>query len=244
MNETFVVMARDCLGFARDGSMLEEYKLFCRRASGVGTSYYDRMRAADTLLESRFIEIQDGRLSLPIDPKMDWLLDDLVNGDSNAWGLARFHPQLFAKYEIINNNLSEIGYRGEIAVVELLNELLPLQMRSYINHVAVYDDSAGYDIFSPSTRIVDSGFLLEVKTTTRPGDQMTIFLSRHEFDVALANRNWRLVVVRIINKLAVVQGHVSISEFTRFMPIETSANCEWMSVKVTLSVDLLTPGLP
>lgn len=82
---------------------------------------------------------------------------------------------------------SRIGAQGEKGLAALLECRWP----GSTNHVALTDDGLGYDL---AFTLGVNTWHLEVKTTSRRG-RLVVYLSRHEHEVALLDRDWRLVVV-------------------------------------------------
>ena len=130
---------------------------------------------------------------------------------------------------------AEVGLAGELALVKLLEGRWPGSVR----HVALTDDGFGYDIeFRP-----DQTYHLEVKSTNRRG-RLTVFLSRHEHEVALVDPAWRLVVVGLdtggrASTIATVR-HVSLAERA---PRDHDPSARWESVRHQLGPGDLLPGL-
>jgi hypothetical protein len=64
------------------------------------------------------------------------------------------------KYD--NTELIGIGQKGEEAVVKLLHQLIDERYHNRIRHVALVDDTAGFDIRAPSVKNHEDFVFLEV----------------------------------------------------------------------------------
>jgi hypothetical protein len=131
---------------------------------------------------------------------------------------------------------ARVGAAGERALVMLLEQQWPNSTR----HVALEDDGLGYDIeFSCDGTV----WHLEVKSTTRRG-RLTIYLSRHEHDVARLDPQWRLVVVGLnsadgASAIATVASEPLLGR----SPRDQNPAAQWDSVRHQLSAADLQPGL-
>ena len=131
---------------------------------------------------------------------------------------------------------SEVGAAGEEALVALLEETWPGACR----HVSQHDDSLGFDI---ELAIHEHTWKLEVKSTTRRG-RLRVYLSRNEFEAAVARENWRLVVVRLDGDLRIVSlATVSTPWIAEVVPRDPSAWGRWESTSLDLGAGQLEPGL-
>jgi hypothetical protein len=140
--------------------------------------------------------------------------------------------------------LATIGFDGELEVIRKLKESLPECLSSRINHISLTDDSAGFDISSPSTSQHDYVCLLEVKTSSQPGRDFQFFISRNEARVASQNDNWRLIAVRREPDGYKILGHLRYAHFADILPRDTSQLSRWESASITLPSDLIAPNLP
>jgi hypothetical protein len=131
---------------------------------------------------------------------------------------------------------SRIGAAGERELVRLLEELWP----GSTVHVALSDDGMGYDVLF--SRGAES-WHIEVKTTTRRG-RLVVFLSRHEYEVAMADRRWRMVIVGLdedhrLSALATVPS----ATLSARAPHDTDQASTWESSRYQLTTHDLSPGL-
>jgi hypothetical protein len=237
-------MFRDILIYAKTQSFVADYKIASKHTLGAGTAYYDRIRASEFLIKENFVEVRNGRFFLGDAPNLDWLERELAEGDLNAWELAQFFPQVFKKFENHALQLSEIGLRGELFVISELERLLQDSLFRLVRHVSKFNDVAGYDVFAPSTKNNNQGYLLEIKTTTRPGTSVTFFLSRNEYDVGLANKNWRIVVVEISQGKLFCVGHLDVLSIQELIPVEVSDSILWTNLQITINKSDFLIGLP
>lgn len=244
MNKDFVLMAQDCISFALRGLTPRDYQDFCKRTLGPGTSYYDRMRVAERLIEAGSLYVSDGKYRLGTLRDEPWLVEALTEGSDRAWTIVDSFPVRQVKFDPENLINRITGLEGEEFVVDLLNKQLPRGITSRIEHVSLKDDSAGYDIASPSTSDPERTVLLEVKTTTRPGQYLRYFLSRNEADVGLRHQNWFLVFVVVRHGAHELAGFASMSAIRHELPVDPPGNTHWMSARMESSISDLRPNLP
>jgi len=237
-------MIQDALGCARDELSYTDYSLFAKRAIGPGMAYYDRMRILDELIEANFVVDFGRHLAINESPELDKIEPALASGLSEAWALENFFPVAFRKFQDNSEFLTEVGLRGEEYVISILEASLSADRIKLIKHVSQYNDSAGYDIFAPSISGNNQGYLLEVKTSVRNSDLMTMFISRNEVDVALKNKNWRLVGVEINDGIPRLLGYLHSADFVNLLPIETSKQVHWTNLRMQFAKDTFLRGLP
>ncbi|RKS05901.1 uncharacterized protein DUF3883 [Nocardiopsis sp. Huas11] len=130
-----------------------------------------------------------------------------------------------------------VGAAGEAALVSLLSDV----PGSLVDHVAAWSDGFGYDI--SFTRGPSSAHL-EVKSTTRSG-RLSIYLSRHEYEVMLRDPCWILVAVRLTSDLEVSGvGSVPSSWLKDNAPHDASGIGRWESCKFEVPATVITGGIP
>lgn len=211
----------------------------------IGKSYQDRLRVADKLLSDGTIFLDDGFLRIATHEVPAWLGDDLKRGLSVAWDiLETLDPtqKLANKFDRIFNE--ELGYEGEEAVVAELQSKLPQSMHHRIHHISLVDDSAGFDIRSPSILDTSVNILLEVKTTSRPGDQFVFYISRNEARVASLNESWRLIgVVKESSGISIL-GTLLFTQISSLLPIDISDLGRWESAKISVPRSIFLNNLP
>jgi hypothetical protein len=86
--------------------------------------------------------------------------------------------------------------------------------------------------------------LLEVKTSPRPGNNFTFYISQNEARVASLNKNWTLLGVISQNLEYKILGFLTYHQFASFLPVNVDACARWETAKITVPRDIFTPGLP
>ena len=140
--------------------------------------------------------------------------------------------------------LEEIGLAGEKAVMNFLQESLPQEVQNRLDHVSLYDDSAGFDIQTPSLKNNSNTLLLEVKTSSRPGSSFNFFISQNEARIASLNDNWLLVGVFKKDNAYNILGTLSYDQFSSYLPVNIHPNGRWESSKITIPVNVFLNELP
>lgn len=149
--------------------------------------------------------------------------------------------------------LAELGCRGEEAVVEACRAYLSAHGRAdlaeQVRRVSEYDDSLGYDVFSPDCR--GGHHEIEVKTTRAPRGRIEFFLSRHEAEVGASDPDWSLTVVREeLDSGMTTVGWLRFSDIEETLPQDSAATADgclcgrWDSVRIRLPDLKLMRGLP
>lgn len=149
--------------------------------------------------------------------------------------------------------LAELGCRGEETVVERCRAYLLAQGRpdlaDQVRRVSEYDDTLGYDVFSPDCR--GRRHEIEVKTTRAPRGRVEFFLSRHEAEVGAGDPDWSLTVVREeLDDSMTVVGWLHFSDIEDSLPRDSGATVDgyqcgrWDSVRIRMPDIRLLPGLP
>lgn len=245
-NNSWQELVLEVLRAAREGLSINDFTVRCQLAPiEIGKSYHDRLRAADKLLAEGMIFLDDGFMRISNQDPPDWLANDLKQGVAVAWDiLSVIDPsqKLGSKFDRLF--YEELGYEGEIAVIMELRARLDQSLHQRIHHISLVDDSAGFDIRSPSTSDSSVNCLFEVKTTSRPGEQFTFFISRNEARVASLNDNWRLIgVVRESNSFYIL-GHLLFMQISSFLPVDCADNGRWESAKITIPRTIFTANIP
>lgn len=225
---------------------VKDFDIQCQLAPATtGRSYYDRLRVAEKLIEDGVIEKIDDHLRIATKVAPSWLKEGLLSGSAISWAIL---DEIDSKGRIQNKIdlelLSTIGLEGEKEVISQLKEALPPRLIPRVKHISLTDDSAGFDIASPSVVQNDFSFLLEVKTSSRPGNEFRFFISRNEARIASLNENWRLVAVLRHPGGYRILGHLTYGHFSGILPRESSPFSKWESASVTVPVDLIIPGIP
>jgi hypothetical protein len=141
----------------------------------------------------------------------------------------------------------EIGAAGEEAVVaacrEELRELGEMEAAGQVRTVSEISDELGFDVVAP--RADRTLRRLEVKTTRSLAAVVTVFVTRNEFEVGLADPNWRLVVVRANRDGGhSMLGHLGGGDLAGLMPEDRDEGGRWHVAKVRLPLEGLVEGLP
>ncbi len=244
MSDLFLQMALDCIQFAYAARHVQDYTDFCKRQLGAGTAYYDRIRIKDQLIDEGFIRLDGNTLRLGMAQGVEWLERGLADGEPEAWELCDLYPKRKLKFDPDDTSARELGLAGELYVIERLKERVPKGFQDRIIHVSLEDDSAGYDIRTPSVNGAEDEVLLEVKTSSRVGPSFRLFLSRNEVETGLRNANWYLVLVTACQGKFEIAGSVKMSAIADLLPQDSSDEATWMSLKLVLQLDNLMAGLP
>jgi hypothetical protein len=131
---------------------------------------------------------------------------------------------------------SRVGTAGELGLIAELERAWP----GSTVHIAAQHDGFGYDLL---LKLSHQEWHLEVKSTTRRG-RLSVFLSRHEHEVALRDPNWRLVVVGLDERLAIrAVATVRYHRLVERSPADAFAESRWQSVLHHLTPADLSRGL-
>ena len=244
--KAWLELALEIVQAANEGMSLSSFNSFQKLAlPQAGKGLRDRQRVLKTVLDAKLVEIVDGRLVLAAPNIPNWLAASLKDGEASAWEIIQTIDQtgsLEKKFD--DSNLKEIGEIGERALLEILKTATPIELHSQIKKISDHDDSAGYDILAPMDRLGNQ-LKLEVKTTSRPPSaDFTFFLSRNEGNIGQRLENWYLIAMQIMDEKTTVIGHVASNSLMEYFPKDSSERSSWQSVKITLSKEKLTKGLP
>lgn len=142
--------------------------------------------------------------------------------------------------------LGEIG--EELVVAAARAELEGLgypTLAAKVRRISLETDQAGYDITAP--RIIGLPRLLEVKATTAPpAAEISVHLSRNEFETGTRYSDWSLVICRITDVAAragEIIGWSTAAALAGITPVDSERG-RWESALLTLEVESLLPGLP
>jgi hypothetical protein len=140
-----------------------------------------------------------------------------------------------------------IGAAGEEAIVNAckqeLKELGEEEAARQVRRVSEISDELGFDVVAP--RIDGSVRRLEVKATRSAALEVTVFLSRNEFETGRSDPDWRLVVVRMKRDGGhSIVGHVGGAGLVGLTPEDRhDAGC-WQVARIRLPLSSLVAGLP
>jgi hypothetical protein len=174
-------MALEVLNAARNRVSSKDYHLQSKLAPVEnGKSFYDRVRVLEKLILDGLVQIDDGDLSVTKKNIPDWLIDGLSNGIEIYWTMFEYiNPTSKIREKIDRQLLEEIGLEGEYCVVNFLKSQLAPELLSRLKHISLIDDSAGFDIQTPSLVNTANTCLIEVKTTSRSASEFKLFISRN-----------------------------------------------------------------
>lgn len=169
----------------------------------------------------------------------DELPSDIVAvGETLGLDAAEVFDQLVASWGKVDTAAREqVGAAGEAALVDLLRT----KTDGTVHHVSTWSDGYGYDVaFAAGT----TSLHLEVKSTTRVG-RLTVYLSRHEYEVMLRDRHWQLIAVRLSNELEILGvGSIPREWISRNVPRDVGQFGNWAAVKLEVPADAVLSGMP
>lgn len=221
----------------------EDFKKGGRLAGDIRSGYQARMAAFSALVDSGFVILESGKLLLGVLSEEPWLTSSLLNGDPESWTICDLFPAKSRKFNPESLNLEQIGREGEDFVVSWLRAHLDPQLHSEVIHTSLIDDSAGFDIVSPSLKF-QGRMKLEVKTSTRSGDTFTFHLSRNEWATASRNLNWYLVLVSKIQGEFSFFGFLDSQSLVSYYPQDSHLDFKWTSAVGVLGPDDVFAGVP
>lgn len=171
---------------------------------------------------------------------LEELVDDPARREQMLIALGRRFDDAYQRL------LGEIG--EEIVVAYARAELHGLgypALAAKVRRISLETDQAGYDVTAP--RIIGSPRLLEVKATIAPAAaEISVHLSRNEFETGARFSDWSLVICRITDvgtRAGEVIGWSTASALRGITPKDGQRG-RWESARLTLEVDTLLPGLP
>lgn len=246
VSRQWLALVRDVVSAAAEGLSIQEFnRRSILQPLDVEASHFDRVRVLEKLIEDQVVAVEDRCLALGRIDGAGWLLDGLQSGNSLVWEVAHLidaQERVIRKFD--DERLAEVGAIGEEFVVSELRRLVSPQSHPRIRHISLEDDTAGYDVLTPSVTYSERIQLLEVKTSVRPGNKFNCFVSRNEFRVGCNNSNWSLVCVRLLESKPTLLGHVNIDAIRNDFPVDQGSDIRWESSRVQIPLEVLRPGLP
>ena len=246
VSRQWLAIVRDVVSAAAEGLSIQEFnRRSVLQPLDIDASHFDRVRVLEKLIEEQVIAVEDRCLALGRIDGASWLLEGMKAGNSLVWDVAQLvdvQERVIRKFD--HERLIEIGSIGEDFVVGELRRLLSAENSRRIRHISLEDDSAGYDVVTPSVTLSDQVQLLEVKTSVRPGSIFSCFVSRNEFRVGCNNSNWSLVCVRLIDSKPTLLGHINLNLIRNNFPVDQEPSIRWESSRVQIPLEVLRPGLP
>ncbi len=245
VSERWLAIARDVIEAAKNSWSVDDYKRACRlHAPKIGEDYYYRTIVLDRMLQEGLVLIQDERLRLGSPRGATWWQAQLLNGSSLAWEFAEATYGDGVQDKFDAEKLREIGEQGEIFVLDLYQKNLPSWLADRVTRVSLKDDSLGFDIMTSSVTNHERTLHVEVKTSIRPGNDFIFFLSRNEYEIALKDKNWVMLLVGKVNGQYHLVGRLYIEDLAPLVPVDKEQNVKWASVKVRINRAGLIKGLP
>lgn len=176
-----------------------------------------------------------------------WLVERLWEADADAWAWSlrddAGEGAAHVARKVDHRARHELGEAGERAFIAAARALLPQHLHREVVHVAATDDTAGFDVLSPSTADFSASVCVEVKATVRPPGSVGLFITRNEARVGARTPSWRLMVMRRVGQTWHPAGYVPFIRLRPHLPHDRGAGL-WESCHVKLSDEDLVPGLP
>lgn len=233
-----------CLEAANNKLLFEDFKLSARLSTVIGELYEDQLRTLGNLIESKFIALVDSRLVLGALSETDWVLEAFEEPTPDLWKVLDAFPDSAWKFDPIDLSNQLLGLAGEKFVINELRRNLPQDKQTEISHVSLFDDSAGFDVKAPSIFRSEELVCLEIKTTSRPGEDFRFYLTRNEFDKGKTVRNWTLVFVRKVGEDFQIEGYLPHSEIEKLVPQDMTEGFKWQTITGIINVENLYSHLP
>ena len=222
---------------AKNRTHIQDFYVSGRLSRRIDLGYDSRKQILSDLLEIGLVTIDGSRLCLGTLTECSWLVEGLQQGSLEAWEIVDSFPKKARKFNPDFELLNEIGLQGELVVIEELKKILPPNFHDQIYHVSLTDDSAGFDISSPSVINPDNRIFLEVKTSSRPGDKFNFYLSRNEFETAKSLKNWYLILVKLKESQAELFGYLESASLINYFPEDTTPGFRWTNTQGVFTKD-------
>lgn len=245
-NQIWNELVLDVIHAASIGMDSKDFEIQCRLApTQNGKSFFDRVRVAEDLMRIGLIVVEDGNLKLAMKEVPSSLFKELRKGSEVGWKILDYIDHSSKLTQKIDLELiKQIGLDGELAVIEELKNLIPGSHQHRIKHISLFDDSAGFDIQAPSIKDIKTTILLEVKTSPRPGDNFTFYISQNEARIASLNEDWALVGVVSREERYRALGFLTYHQFSDYLPVNIDPHGRWESAKITVPKEIFMLGLP
>ena len=240
-------MALEIIELSKSNLSLNDFKKFCLlQEKTIEKSYDDRMDILSYFLDNKIILLHEKKLYLGKLTKDGELYNLYITGDSFAWQLVSdIFPETHKEILFDDTLLKEIGAKGETFVVGQLKSKLPKEYHQKIDQASKRDDTVGYDIASPSIKGFHKEMYLEVKTTNNPRGDFTFYISSNEYKISQKNYGkWYLVLVRIIDNIPHLVGHITSEVLSDKMPKNCNERVSWKSAKIRTDNIWIKDGLP
>ncbi len=221
-----------------------DFKLFAGMSKNFGFGFEDHSRALEYLINEGTVREFQGMLKIRSLKNLPWLPGVIARADAQTWQLMDNLPHKLWKFSPDEVANMELGSQGELFVMDELRVSLDRDLHEQIQHVSLNDDSLGYDIFSPSIFEARGNVRLEVKTSSRPGNDFIFYLSRNEFEVGCSVKNWFLVFVKVNDGIPALLGHLGVGELLDRIASDVDKDFKWQSVRGKIDTRELVVGLP
>lgn len=171
-----------------------------------------------------------------VDEAADLPADALAMGsglgltDDEVWAAVRATS---AKFDAANR--ARVGLAGELALRDLL-----VGAGIAVDHVSLLSDALGYDL---SASCAEGEWHIEVKTTTSRAE-LTLHLSRNEYETSIRDPRWVLVAVAIDETDAILgTGCVDASVLQDLAPVDRASGGRWESARLRIPSGAVQEGL-
>ncbi len=221
-----------------------DFQKFAGFSGAFGDGFEDHARALKYLVLDGTIGASRGKLWIKRLANQEWLFEAIREGDPQSWQLIDRLPSRLWKYHPDDVANLELGLVGESHVLRELRLKIDKDLHDQIKHVSVENDALGYDIASPSPHEARGQVLIEVKTTSRPGQVLNFFLSRNEFEVGIRVPNYFLVFVRVEAGIPRLVGHLGINDVAGRVSSDVEPSFRWQSIRGQVDSRELLAGLP
>lgn len=233
-----------CIRAAKEGMFFEDFKIQARISLTHGEDYPDQIRTLLGLIDEGFVRLSNSRLALGELTRTSWIQEGIESGLADVWDIIDNYPKQAWKFNPEDLSRALLGSKGEEFVVDLLKDALAYPLNTQIEHLSLLDDSLGFDIRTPSTKDNARESQIEVKTTSRPGQEFGFFLTRNEYASSLRCSNWNLVLVQIVAGSKFLLGHVPARYLEELVPINVSESMHWELAHGRLDTRDVLEGLP
>ena len=242
-NSTHLDMAVKALNFfSKNKKTYQDYNNFISTLpASITESYNDRINILNELLRLNFLKTKQGLFY--INKKMINKEDreKLLYGNESLWKLMEASNK---KIKFNNEELKKRGLIGEKFLIKLLKKRITEEKHNKIKHISLEDDTAGYDILTPSVIDNENIVALEVKTSKIVSNNFNFYLSRNEYKKGTEYTNWYLVFVELKNELCNLIGHSRLDIISEYIPREYDESVRWESLQIKLNKDFIIKELP
>ena len=240
-------MALEVIHAAKSEWTIADFELHCKKQKRtIQKSYEARLTILKSFIDQGIVRQKENVISLGILPNDGDFHRSLMSGDKYAWNLvSKIFPETHKEILFDDTLLREIGAKGETFVVGQLKSELPKEYHQKIDQVSKRDDTVGYDIVAPSVIDFHSEMYLEVKTTNNPNGDFAFYISSNEYKISQKNYGkWYLVLVRIIDNIPHLVGHIASEVLIDKMPNNCNERVRWKSARIRADNAWIKAGLP